>query len=243
MWGRIPWGAATSFVWTCILSAMRGGDVVHGEDMAGGAVNRATMQVMEEGVSELFTCPIELDPSQAHLCVNASGPDQLGWVAKVAQAVATNGGNVTHSKMVRMGQDFTILMHVSTPPENLRVIVAALNNNEELKPLNLRTSSLSRRETIKQYNELALTVHCVGEDKPGMLSRVAQHLHERLISVENLSTELRLNSEGTRREFVINAECVGKEAMDEEDLKHLLHELSELKQDVGLDVLDIRVHR
>jgi len=243
MWARIPWVAGTSLVWTCILSAMRGGDIQHGQEMAGGAVTGATLKVMTEGWRELFTCPIELDHSLSHICVNASGIDQVGWVAKVAKAVAQNGGNVTHSKMVRMGQDFTILMHVSTPPENLRKLVSGLKHNPELDKLNVNISTLTRRETTKRHNELFLTVHCVGDDKPGMLARVAQYLSDHQISVENLTTELRLTADGTRRQFVITAECVGKERVEGIALEEMLKELSDIKQELKLDVLDIRVHR
>ena len=33
MWARIPWVAGTSLIWTCILSALRGGDVAHKQDI------------------------------------------------------------------------------------------------------------------------------------------------------------------------------------------------------------------
>ena len=79
MWARIPWVAGTSLVWTCILSAMRGGAVTEGETMVGGAVTGATMQIFQEGLQDAFSCPIEMDPNLSHFCVSASGKDQVGW--------------------------------------------------------------------------------------------------------------------------------------------------------------------
>jgi glycine cleavage system regulatory protein len=84
----------------------------------------------------------------------------------LARNVAAEGGNVTFSKMVRLGQEFIILMHVAVPPEQKDALVKSLKNNKDLKPLNIRTTGLSRRKTGK-YDKptTGLRIHCVGEDK------------------------------------------------------------------------------
>ena len=166
MYLRIPFTAGVSMIWSCVLSAMRGGDIVHGDDMIGGAVTGATLKMFEEGLWEYFTCPVELDREMAHVVISASGPDKTGWVALFTRAVANEGGNVTFSRMVRMGQDFIILVHVAVPPEQQMRLIKALKNNKELKPLNIRTSSVTRRMTGK-YDKpvVGLKLHCVGEDR------------------------------------------------------------------------------
>lgn len=242
MWARIPWVAGTSLVWTCILSTMRGGNPVLSDDlMGGGMVSGATMQIFNEGLEDYYACPIELDPTLFHACVSASGVDQVGWVATIAEKVAEAGGNVTNSRMVRMGTEFVILMHVSTKPENRKRLVQSLNDANELKPLNVRVSGLTRRETMQRYKEVGITVHMVGEDKPGMLAAIARDLSDHGLSVETLTTELRLSREG-KREFVINAECVGKERMEQVELDSMVSKLSDVKSHFGFDVFDIRVH-
>lgn len=166
MYARIPFVACVSLVWTCILSAMRGGDIGHGDDLMGNAVTGATLRIFEEGLDEYFTCPVELDRDLNHIVVTASGPDQVGWVSKVSRAVADEGGNVTFSKMVRLGQEFMILMHVAVKPEHQKALVESLNNNKELRPLNIHTSNVKRRDTGK-YDKpvVGMQVHFVGEDK------------------------------------------------------------------------------
>ena len=167
MWGRIPWVAGTSFIWTCILSAMRGGDVTHGSDMAMGAVSGASMTLMKEGIDDVFSTPLELDPQQAHFCLSATGPDKVGWVSLVANTVAERGGNITHSKMIRQGQDFSILMHVAVAPEKLSTLISHLNSNTELEPLNVRTSLLTKRQTKRNLRKprMGLRIYCIGEDR------------------------------------------------------------------------------
>ena len=241
MWGRIPWVAGTSLLWTMILSAMRGGDVAHAEDLVGGAVTGATLEIMKEGFNETFTCPVELDPRKAHVCVSASGPDKTGWVALVARAVADEGGNVTHSRMVRLGHEFIILMHVSVEPEKLKTLVKALNTDKRLLPLNIRTSSLTRRQTGTYDKPLVgFSMKCVGEDRPGMLATISERVANLGLSVDNITTELRMDKRRSRREFVVSCDATTARS-DEESIDNAIHNISALKTDLGLDMLDIRV--
>jgi predicted amino acid-binding ACT domain protein len=168
MWGRIPCVATTSLVWTCVLSAMRGGDLAHSEDMAGGAVTRATLNILEETIhgSRLFTQPIELQADKAHVVITAAGQDKTGWVAQLSRAVANAGGNISHSKMVRLGTDFIVTMHTSVPFSDEQKLVASLKNNADLRPLHIQCSKLARRKT-GMYELAVMGVHlrCVGKDK------------------------------------------------------------------------------
>jgi len=166
MWARIPWVAGTSLLWTSILSAMRGGDVTHGEDMAGGAVTGATLHLMEEGYGALFNSPVELESDMSHVMISASGRDKVGWVALLSRAVADAGGNITHSKMVRLGTDFIVLMHTSVPPEEQRKLMASLKKNSDLKPLIIRATNISRRKT-GTYDEavMGIRLRAFGADK------------------------------------------------------------------------------
>jgi len=166
MWARIPTVAATSMVWSCVLSAMRGGDVAHAEEMAGGEFTGGNYTLVREGLDELFSSPVDADPTLSHVYISAAGPDRVGWVSKVAGKVAEHEGNVTHSKMVRLGDDFIILMHVGVPPGKKLAMVDALKSDSELEPLNIRTSFLSRRQTGGHEKAvMGVRIHCVGPDR------------------------------------------------------------------------------
>jgi predicted amino acid-binding ACT domain protein len=166
MYARIPFVAGVSLLWTCILSSMRGGDVVHGEEMAGGAVTGATLTMMQEGFVGFFHTSVDLDKDMNHVVITASGPDKPGWVALLAAHVAQEHGNVTHSKMVRLGNEFIILMHVATPPEQTKKLIKSLQKNADLKPLNIRCTSLTRRATGKYDKAVhGLRIHCMGKDR------------------------------------------------------------------------------
>jgi predicted amino acid-binding ACT domain protein len=163
---RIPFVAATSLLWTCILSSMRGGDVAHGQDMAMGAVTGATLHYVEEGLDVLLTQPVDLQADRAHLMITAGGLDKPGWVAMLSRAVGEAGGNITHSKMVRLGTDFIITMQLDVEPGQQKNVIKALQKNPELRPLNISCSGLSRRGTgTYQAPVLGVSVRCIGADR------------------------------------------------------------------------------
>mmetsp|Transcript_24969 Transcript_24969/g.37349 ORF Transcript_24969/g.37349 Transcript_24969/m.37349 type:complete len:416 (-) Transcript_24969:61-1308(-) len=241
MWARIPWVAGTSALWTCILSAMRGASVSDIPSIDAIHVTGASFKIIEEGIEEIFPCPVELDKDLSHFCISASGPDKTGWVALVADEVAKNGGNVTHSKMVRLGSEFIILMHVAVAPETKGDLMIALRKSKELAPLNIRCTSLNRRETKKTASvKGGYRIHCHGEDKPGMLASIAKKVANNKLSIENITTEIRVGKHG-RRDFVVNIDCVLTDDLGVERREDILNDLLFLKSDLSLDYMDIRL--
>jgi hypothetical protein len=61
------------------------------------------------------------------------------------------------------------------------------------------------------------------------------------MSIEDVQTEIRRGNNNTR-DFVINAEVVTTYRMDQEDLDSVFAEFQELKKELNLSVVDIRVH-
>jgi predicted amino acid-binding ACT domain protein len=161
---RIPFVAGVSLLWTCVLSAMRGGDVVRGQDMAGGAVTGSTYQILLEGLDTFNTTPVEVDPNMDHMNISAAGKQRPGLVALLARHIADHGGNVTHSKMVRLGEEFIIQMHVAIPKDQMATFRRSLRERK-LKELDIQATKLTRRATKKDAAVLGLRIHCVGEDR------------------------------------------------------------------------------
>lgn len=163
---RIPFVAGVSLLWTCVLSTMRGGDVVHGEDLAGGAVTGSTYMLLKEGLDTFNTTPVELDQNLEHLNISAAGKQRPGLVAVLARHVANEGGNVTHSKMVRLGQEFIIQMHVAIPPEKSKPFFDSLKKDQLAKEFNIQATPLTRRCPKKSKAAvLGVRIHCVGQDQ------------------------------------------------------------------------------
>ena len=238
---RIVGVAATSLIWTCILSIMRGGDIEHADDMIGGAVTGASFTLLQENLDERFnTSPVELDPDLEHISISAAGKQRPGLVALVARHVARHGGNVTHSKMVRLGQEFIILMHVAVAPEKAESLMASFQSNPTLEELNIQATKCGKRDNEKEEKAvLGMRIHCVGKDRPGMLALIAEKISEKDMSIENIETELRMH--GDKREFVVNAFVSSKKLSDRDNLLEIVKDISTIKEDLDLDMLNIRV--
>lgn len=161
---RIPFVACVSLVWTCVLSAMRGGDVANSEDMAGGAVTGASYQLLREGLDVFNRTPVELDEDLYHVNISAAGKQRPGLVAMLARHVEKEGGNVTHSKMVRLGEEFVIQMHVALPPEKSTNFLRSLKKRDLSRELDIQTTKLTKRCSSKN-SVFGIRLHCVGEDK------------------------------------------------------------------------------
>ena len=166
---RIPFVASVSLLWTCILSAMRGGDVKHANELVGGAVTGASLHVMEEALHEaggLFTQTVELDPTKSHMVLTASGHDRPGWVASLSRAVCTAGGSVTESKMVRLGDEFIILMHVAVEPSEAQKLLKRIKKEPNLEKLTIQGKTIARRKTGTYKAPMSgVRLRCVGADK------------------------------------------------------------------------------
>ena len=122
MWARIPWVASTSLIWTCILSAMRGGSDVPAKDVF-GQVDASTMELFERAL--IGPAP-RLNPDRSHLLVTVVGPDRPGVIRDVGSLLFNNDASISHSKMMCLGDEFSIVMHVQCDPDKLPGVRNAL---------------------------------------------------------------------------------------------------------------------
>jgi predicted amino acid-binding ACT domain protein len=147
---------------------MRGGDVAHGDEIAGGAVTGSTLSLLQEGFDETFnTTPVEMDANLAHFNISAAGLQRPGLVAMLMRHITDQGGNVTHSKMLRLGQDFIMQMHLSVPPEQAEKLFKSLKSKNLTKELDIQVTKLKRRDYEKGHAKavMGMRIHCIGLDK------------------------------------------------------------------------------
>ena len=239
---RIPFVAGVSLLWTMVLSAMRGGDVAHSEDLAGGNVTGRSFELVMEGLDAFNQTPVELDTNMDHISLSAAGSDRPGLVAMLSRHVADFQGNVTHSKMVRLGDEFIVQMHVALPKETSKNFLTSLKRKNTLKrDLDVQAKPLTQRVCPNKKAVLGMKIHCVGIDRPGMLAEVAEKLASKGMSLEDVSTKLRMSKDG-QREFVIDALASSKKLEDKENLDACIADISSLKEELNLTHFDMRVH-
>jgi predicted amino acid-binding ACT domain protein len=163
---RIPFVAGVSLLWTCILSAMRGGDVGHSDDLIGGNVTGRSFELVMEGLDAFNQTPVELDANMDHISLSAAGSDRPGLVAMLSRHVADFQGNVTHSKMVRLGEEFIVQMHVALPKDTTKTFLNSIKRKNTLtRDLDIQATPLTQRICPKKKAVLGMKIHAVGIDR------------------------------------------------------------------------------
>lgn len=74
-----------------------------------------------------------------------------------------------------------------------------------------------------------------------MLAAVSDKIASQGMSIEDITTKLRVSKSG-EREFVIDALVSSTTLLDRADLDHVIHDISSLQEDLSLSHFDVRVH-
>jgi len=77
-----------------------------------------------------------------------------------------------------------------------------------------------------------------------MLASLAEFVAQRNMSIEDVSTQIRIRKEDKQRVFVTNMDVVTANHMSQEQLDNFLADFDKLKKELELSVVDIRMsHR
>ncbi|KAJ8598696.1 hypothetical protein CTAYLR_003109 [Chrysophaeum taylorii] len=193
MWLRIPVVASTSLLWTMILSTMRGkthdveqGVAVHSDilleegevedPILGAHVSARTMELFRKGLARRNTS------AETHFVVTASGADRVGLVNKLAHRIYEGGGSIAESKMMRIEDDFTIVMHVTAPKGTS--LKSDIMDFHPLDKLEVRAREVGVRKD-KPVARLRLT----GKDRPGIVFEITQIFTSLGYNIDELNTD------------------------------------------------------
>jgi glycine cleavage system regulatory protein len=77
--------------------------------------------------------------------------------------------------------------------------------------------------------------------RPGMVAKVAEKMAAKGMSIEEMTTELRINKAG-EREFVIDALISSPDLAHSENVEACIADISTLTVDLQLIRFDVRVH-
>jgi len=201
MFLRIPWVASTSLIWTCILSAMRGGnDMETSQEEAMnyvGGQGSSLMALYDLGIS---TKPAyQYDKSKSHMLVTASGRDRVGFIHQVADVIATRQGNILDVKAYKVGRDFVTVMLVEAQPSYESKL------NKELKQLSSDGMQIAVQPTQPWLADtdsprckdgVTYTGHfrANGPDRPGLLTAITEMLAAEGLDIMSFSCNQHLHT-------------------------------------------------
>lgn len=188
MYLRIPWVASTSLIWTCILSTMRGAsDKVPTNEIIGPHADAKSFELIMRTVMP----PPALDPARSHVLVTVHGMDRPGMVAAVSRSIYDAGGNLTTGKMIKLGGEFAVMMHVECEPSQLALLRENLHAKKfpALEGCDVETRQVVALNDGAPLPAFTAHVRLTGPDQPGLVMRLTEVLAQHGLNVEHIQTE------------------------------------------------------
>ncbi len=170
-------------------------------------------------------------PASTALIVTVMGADRPGIVSLLAAHVQRHGANWAASRLARLAGEFAGMIHLEVPHENVDRLAEAMRG--------LESSGLhvviSRSDVPALANGLrGVGLRLIGDDRPGIVSKLTRILAESGVSIEQLQTEI-VDGQETAR-FEVEARLLVPAALSSEALHKRLAMLAhELMLDIALD--------
>lgn len=165
------------------------------------------------------------------IVLTLTGPDRVGVVESVTQALLRLGGNVESSRMARLGGEFAILMLVTMPPEKSAQLAHAFEGlaSEGYKLTVSETSAPADRFA----GWLTYRVEVTGADHEGIIYDIASGLAARGITIESAETGTTSAPTTGVTLFTMSAVVLVPPQLHEEDW---MNALAEAGADANVDI-------
>jgi glycine cleavage system transcriptional repressor len=123
-----------------------------------------------------------------NLVVTLIGKDEIGIVDKVTGIILQYHGNVTESKMARLGGEFAMLLQISVKDNEMKTL------EETIVKLEDEGYKVFYKETVEKPEEkfqgwLPYEITVTGADHEGIINRVTHILAENGMNIESIDTK------------------------------------------------------
>jgi glycine cleavage system regulatory protein len=123
----------------------------------------------------------------ASLVLTILGDDRPGLVSAVSAPISAHGASWERSEMSRLAGKFAGIVVLSVPAERLDALVAEL---DALQSQGLQVIA-ERTDEPAPHVFQRLQLDLLGADRPGIVSEISAALANALVSIEELSTDVR----------------------------------------------------
>lgn len=126
-----------------------------------------------------------------NLVLTLIGQDNIGIVEHVTNIILKYNGNITESKMARMGGEFTMLMQISIADDQFSTLESALSSlkDEGYQIFYKETSDVSSE---KFAGWLPYEIIVTGADHEGIINHVTAKLSQNGMNIESIDTKTSL---------------------------------------------------
>jgi glycine cleavage system regulatory protein len=162
------------------------------------------------------------------LVLTISGKDRAGLVEKLADVVATHGGNWEHCRMAHLAGRFVGLLEVTVAGDHQQDLEVALRTISDLDVMIATGTERTELEPLRQFD-----LEVLGSDHPGIVRDVFKALALVGVNVEELSTKAYSAPDSGGMLFEARARLACSAGIDRELIRARLEEIA---QDVMVDI-------
>jgi len=166
------------------------------------------------------------------IVLTLTGPDRVGIVESLTEALLKLGGNVQTSRMARLGGEFAILMLLSMPEEKVSGLDQALQSLTSWG-YKVTATRTDQSQVELRSNWRAFEIRVQGADHEGIVHQIARSLSHSGINIEAMETgTIPAPMSGTPLFFMKAMVTVPPEVAD----KEWRHHLNDAAQISGVDI-------
>ena len=120
------------------------------------------------------------------IILNAFGKDRSGLVSKITKAISGRDGNIEISKMIQLESDFTLIMLIEIPENNIDPLI---NNLNEIENLDAAYKLTNEQVEGNQYDEYLFKVSVA--DNEGIIYMFSNLFKQHKINIVNMDTYIK----------------------------------------------------
>ncbi len=175
-----------------------------------------------------------MNESDKYFAVFVLGTDSPGIVADISRALFELGANINDSSHTIIGNQFAMLLLISTAPSfNTEKIQSLFQEVSKKRGLTIHTHQLTYEDIYRKSSDPGqlCVIHLYGADKPGIVYQVTNLLAKNNVNITDLSTR-RFGSE-TKPIYIMYLEA---EVPNNIDTRKLGDDLNKLASNLNVEI-------
>ena len=170
--------------------------------------------------------------ARTSLVVTVMGPDRPGIVRQLSDRAERFGANWAASRLAHLAGEFAGMVHFEVPRENAEALAEALRG---LESAGLRLVIARSDGGAAPAGLRGVELELIGEDRPGIVSRLARLLAEAGASIEHMHTEIVGGPANAKKTFKVAAHLLVPKALSSDELRRQLEVVAhEMMVDIAL---------
>ena len=165
---------------------------------------------------------------QKHIIISALGPDRPGIVSKLSEVIMNSNSNISESRMIKLGGDFTMMILASVTEKNINSLIRNLNEITELT-IEIHETNLGDDKVERAEASIVLS----GTDNEGLVYSLTEKLAEHNINIIEMNTGIVNAPMSGSTLFLLNALV----SYDKNQLENLKKELIKLSNELDVDIV------